>query len=253
MKRTRKKRIVRRKRRISEREIMRIKRKLKKSARKLRLGAKRTGAYVYGTLRRIVGNPGLYSVYIDSKTKKIGSHHNVGKATAGKIARYFRRLGYIVEIKRQSGSYRGAYGDKHFSIGNVGMWKEDIQKNPGRLSGVNKTLGWLNAATYPPERKLLLHLAKKDGWRDVEIKRKSKRPFDISIEGVMGDGMRFRADLKLYAIRALTDWPRPEIAMMSDYPQMVMEGDWSGIRDSSDMAIARIFYWAIIKGHGLAK
>jgi hypothetical protein len=28
-----------------------------KSAKKLRLGAKRTGAYVYGTLRRIVGNP----------------------------------------------------------------------------------------------------------------------------------------------------------------------------------------------------
>lgn len=58
MKKARKKRIVRRKRRFSEREVMRIKRKLKKSARKLRLGAKRTGAYVYGTLRRIVGNPG---------------------------------------------------------------------------------------------------------------------------------------------------------------------------------------------------
>ena len=59
MKKARKKRIVRRKRRISEREIMRIRRKLKKSARKLRLGAKRTGAYVYGTLRRIVGNPAI--------------------------------------------------------------------------------------------------------------------------------------------------------------------------------------------------
>ena len=62
MKKARKKRIVRRKRRISEREIMRIKRKLKKSARKLRLGAKRTGAYVYGTLRRITGNPLSYYV-----------------------------------------------------------------------------------------------------------------------------------------------------------------------------------------------
>jgi len=36
--------------------VMQIKRGLKKRARKLRLGAKRTGAYVYGTLRRIVGN-----------------------------------------------------------------------------------------------------------------------------------------------------------------------------------------------------
>ena len=35
---------------------MQIKRGLMKSAKKLRLGAKRTGAYVYGTLRRIVGN-----------------------------------------------------------------------------------------------------------------------------------------------------------------------------------------------------
>ena len=42
---------------MSEKRVMRIKRGLMKSAKKLRLGAKRTGAYVYGTLRRIVGNP----------------------------------------------------------------------------------------------------------------------------------------------------------------------------------------------------
>lgn len=57
MKKSRKKRIVRRKRRVSEKKILRLKRKLMKRARKLRLGAKRTGAYVYGTLRRIAGNP----------------------------------------------------------------------------------------------------------------------------------------------------------------------------------------------------
>ena len=43
---------------MSEKRVMRIKRGLMKGAKKLRLGAKRTGAYVYGTLRRIVGNPG---------------------------------------------------------------------------------------------------------------------------------------------------------------------------------------------------
>ena len=59
MKKARKKRIVRRKRRVSERRAMQIKRGLMKRAKKLRLGAKRTGAYVYGTLRRIVGNPAI--------------------------------------------------------------------------------------------------------------------------------------------------------------------------------------------------
>jgi hypothetical protein len=61
-KKTRKKKVVRRKRRsrksMAEKRVMQIKRGLMKSAKKLRLGAKRTGAYVYGTLRRIVGNPG---------------------------------------------------------------------------------------------------------------------------------------------------------------------------------------------------
>jgi len=43
---------------MAEKRVMRIKRGLMKRAKKLRLGAERTGAYVYGTLRRIVGNPG---------------------------------------------------------------------------------------------------------------------------------------------------------------------------------------------------
>jgi hypothetical protein len=45
---------------MREKRVMKIKRGLMKRAKKLRLGAKRTGAYVYGTLRRIVGN-GPYS------------------------------------------------------------------------------------------------------------------------------------------------------------------------------------------------
>jgi hypothetical protein len=57
-KKNRKKKVVRRKRRsMREKRVMQIKRGLMKRAKKLHLGAKRTGAYVYGTLRRIVGNP----------------------------------------------------------------------------------------------------------------------------------------------------------------------------------------------------
>ncbi|NBV78217.1 hypothetical protein EBR66_08725, partial [bacterium] len=42
---------------MREKRVMKIKRGLMKRAKKLHLGARRTGAYVYGTLRRIVGNP----------------------------------------------------------------------------------------------------------------------------------------------------------------------------------------------------
>jgi len=49
----------RKRRSMREKRVMKIKRGLMKRAKKLRLGAKRTGAYVYGTLRRIVGNRSL--------------------------------------------------------------------------------------------------------------------------------------------------------------------------------------------------
>ena len=41
----------------TESELLRIKKDLKARAKKLHLGKARTGAYVYGTLRKIRGNP----------------------------------------------------------------------------------------------------------------------------------------------------------------------------------------------------
>jgi hypothetical protein len=64
-KKTRKKVIRRKRRSKAERRVMKIKRGLLKRAKKLRLGVKRTGAYVYGTLRKIVGNPMEYDVLSD--------------------------------------------------------------------------------------------------------------------------------------------------------------------------------------------
>ena len=49
-----KRRKIRRK--MSEKRLLKLKRQLRKRAKKLRLGKKRTGAYVYGTLRRVRGN-----------------------------------------------------------------------------------------------------------------------------------------------------------------------------------------------------
>ena len=49
-------------RNMSEKKLMKLKRQLRKRAKKLRLGKKRTGAYVFGTLRRVRGNPLSYHV-----------------------------------------------------------------------------------------------------------------------------------------------------------------------------------------------
>ena len=43
-------------RNMSEKRLLKLKRQLRKRAKKLRLGKKRTGAYVFGTLRRVRGN-----------------------------------------------------------------------------------------------------------------------------------------------------------------------------------------------------
>jgi len=93
MKHKTRKKVVRRKRRsMTEKRIMRLKRGLKKRAKKLRLGAKRTGAYVYGTLRRIVGNPGeRYRVGGGYQTFTLEE----AKKEADKI---FRKTGAIVSI-----------------------------------------------------------------------------------------------------------------------------------------------------------
>ena len=53
-----KRRKIRRK--MSEKRLLKLKRQLRRRAKKLRLGKKRTGAYVYGTLRRVRGNPSYF-------------------------------------------------------------------------------------------------------------------------------------------------------------------------------------------------
>jgi len=140
-------------RNMSEKRLLKLKRSLRKRAKKLRLGKKRTGAYVYGTLRRVRGNP-------------------------------------------------------------------------AKLSNAEKII--------------LLALAKKEGWKNYKIRRKSAKPFDIEIEGDSNRGM-FGADLMLSAIANFVNWTSPAVARISDYPSMAMEGDWSGIRDSSDEKIEAIF------------
>jgi len=80
---------------------------------------------------------------------------------------------------------------------------------------------------------------------DLKVSRRSDREFDLSLEGRFADilgGVAFSAWLPLFAIRELTQWAGYEIASCTDYPDMVAEGDWSGVRDSDPETIWAIFH-----------
>ena len=73
----------------------------------------------------------------------------------------------------------------------------------------------------------------------------SEKEFELSFEGERpGFGksdppMKFSACLVLSCIRELFNWTK--FADMTDYPEMVREGDWSGVRDTSWDKLWRIF------------
>jgi len=77
------------------------------------------------------------------------------------------------------------------------------------------------------------------------IKRHSTLPCDIRFDCEMR-GMNAGVWLPLAAISDLLVWTSPEIACMTDHPDMAYQGDWSGVRDSSKEAIWKIFYKFIV-------
>ena len=100
------------------------------------------------------------------------------------------------------------------------------------------------------ERKIITRLEKK-GYTVEHAVRNSDKEGDVQILGkftyfvpnFMAEPRtgNYSATLTLAAIKDLTNWTRRDIAEMSDYPEMVMKGDWSGIRDSEYKAIQQIF------------
>ena len=89
------------------------------------------------------------------------------------------------------------------------------------------------------ERELIRKVGQKESWAHIEtVERFSPRTYDIGLSGQYqaGPGVAdgFSAWLPLATIRA-GNWPR--LASLSNYPRMVRQGDWSGIRDSSEEAI----------------
>lgn len=97
------------------------------------------------------------------------------------------------------------------------------------------------------EQNLIDRLTSKCHLEDIRVSRRSDREFDLSVEGSYSKdsphlaGVAFSAWLPLLAIKELTEWPSESIASLTDYPDMVMEGDWSGVRDSDHDTIWFIF------------
>ena len=99
----------------------------------------------------------------------------------------------------------------------------------------------------PNEQNIVARLSEQCRLEDVKVSRRSDREYDLTLEGRYGKdaaymgGCAFSAWLPLMAIRELTLWPSEAIASLTDHPDMVMEGDWSGVRDSDPDTIWFIF------------
>ena len=97
------------------------------------------------------------------------------------------------------------------------------------------------------EQKMVARLTSKCLLEEVKVSRRSDREYDLSLEGRYGEdapymgGVAFSAWLPLMAIRELTNWASMEIASVTNYPDMAIEGDWSGVRDSDEDTIWFIF------------
>lgn len=97
---------------------------------------------------------------------------------------------------------------------------------------------------YPEELKLLELLNAKEPFTVKKVKRNSIRIYDLHVDGDMlanGRHVPFIAWLPLFALRNLTCWTHPAIANECDYPEMALDGDWSGIRDTETDHLWLIF------------
>lgn len=95
--------------------------------------------------------------------------------------------------------------------------------------------------TLPQERILLDKLSKQAGVKITEVERRSNRPFDLGYKATAAQGYGISAWLPLAAISELLNWTKSEVANMTDYPDMVRAGDWSGVRDTESEKLWAIF------------
>jgi hypothetical protein len=102
----------------------------------------------------------------------------------------------------------------------------------------------MTATILPVEKKLIKMYEQKIGAKIDKIVRRSNKAYDLNLEYVAdhnGYKVNTRAWLVLGAIADLTDWTSPEVAIMTDYPAMAAQGDWSGVRDTDAVRLWNIF------------
>jgi len=90
------------------------------------------------------------------------------------------------------------------------------------------------------EKELLERLQQQQKHLVYRITRNGPRTGDLVIYGKM-KGVEFDAWFPLLAINYLVNWKTLAIAQKTDFPEEVIAGDWSGIRNSHRDKIWNIF------------
>lgn len=103
------------------------------------------------------------------------------------------------------------------------------------------------------EMELIDLIKVKDLWVEdsLIVERLSSQPFALRISGKKSytkqlNTYDFSCSLILASIATLLDWSSPEIAKLTDHPELARQGDWSGVRDSDDDKIYYIFQQHVI-------
>lgn len=118
------------------------------------------------------------------------------------------------------------------------------RKNPPpRYRWGSAPMGW--NLVHPKEAHLIEAVMGHEYSRDYRldvVKRRSDREYDLELTGThKWHRQGFSGWLPLMAIYNLTRWTSPAMAAETDYPDMVKDGDWSGVRDSETDTIWRLF------------
>ena len=78
----------------------------------------------------------------------------------------------------------------------------------------------------------------------------TNQEFDLQVSYVdrsmIDAGVHTTAWIPLAAIKRLICWTHESVARMTQYPQMTMDGDWSGVRDSNMNQIWMIFHKFVV-------
>jgi hypothetical protein len=200
-KKNRKKKVIRRKRRSkSERRVMKIKRGLLKRAKKLRLGVKRTGAYVYGTLRRIVGNPDHRTRIALQTVRRPMEGYFLGGPDLEESVRFLIRKGYtMAQLKKINPDVEDELSGKKSILPNS---RRGLRGNPGKeltLWGYNPKPGYgltgpIRLAEYRSQKQQDEY--NKEGWI-TGVYAKGDEPVGLNLKveemrrGLRGNPMEY--------------------------------------------------------------